>query len=72
MHSFIAPSGRTYLHSGNFTGDIEVQVDTTHQGGLVAIPFEDIRAIYLESLRRQEIEELEAAEYHELETRFMP
>jgi hypothetical protein len=46
VHSFQAPSGRTYLHNGDFSGDIELpEVPGWIEEG-AAIPFEDIKALY--------------------------
>lgn len=67
MHSFPAPSGIVYLHNGDFSGSILIPDEEIQQfalqkayGGL-HIPFEDIRAIYLEYLRRSKISALEQA-----------
>jgi hypothetical protein len=60
MHSFEAPSGTTYHHNGDFSGNI-VMDGEDRLGGDIEIPFEDIRALYLESLRRSKISALEQA-----------
>lgn len=64
MHSFEAPSGATYYHNDDFSGDVEI---TLNQDTVLGIPFEDIRALYLESLRRSKISALEQASYDSLE-----
>lgn len=78
MHSFEAPSYITYHHNGDFSGSVVVTPPDTlsfgliTEGGGIEIPFEDIRALYLESLRRRKITQLEQADFDELEKRFMP
>lgn len=66
MHSFEAPSGATYYHNGDFSGDVLMD------GNQLAIPFEDIRAIYLEYRRQRAIATLVSAEYFELEEKLTP
>jgi hypothetical protein len=77
MHSFNAPSGVTYHHNGDFSGSVILTEEEIMQFGLdgggsgvgngVYIPFEDIRALYLEYLRRSKISALEQASYDFLE-----
>jgi hypothetical protein len=64
MHSFDAPSGATYFHNGDFSGDVELILN---QDTTLGIPFEDIRALYLEYLKRSKISALEQASHDFLE-----
>jgi len=65
-HTFVGPSGAIYHHNGDFSGDVEVEVEHTHQGGLVSIPFEDMKALVFEYLRQQIIARVEDADYRGL------
>lgn len=68
MHSFDAPSGRSYFHNSDFDGDITFLGDSNSVTERpFDIPFEDIRALYLEYLRRSKISALEQASYDFLE-----
>lgn len=51
-HTFIGPSGATYFHNGDFSGNISLADSDS-------MPFEDLKALYLESLRVQAIDEAE-------------
>ena len=65
MHSFNAPSGRTYHHNGDFSGavkfDAQVEMMSPTSAGLawVEVPFEDLRALVAEYARRERISRLE-------------
>lgn len=62
MHSFTAPSGRTYLHNGDFSGDVTVALplDVVRGDSLIAsIPMADLVALVAEKIRRERISELE-------------
>jgi hypothetical protein len=71
MHSFTGPSGNQYHHNGDYSGEVSVDASAVadeHSSSLVSIPFEDIRALYLEYTRSRLISELESASYDDLET----
>jgi hypothetical protein len=63
------PNGRVFLHNGDFSGDLEINVhpaeleelDTEDGTQLfrLAIPFEDIKAIVADYVRRVRTVELE-------------
>lgn len=56
MHSFNAPSGTTFHHNGDFSGFIEYE---DSKGGYATLPFEDMKALVAEYVRRERISRLE-------------
>lgn len=65
MHSFDAPSGRTYHHNGDFSGDVVFTQSTTEDGSLedvdveVEVPFADLKALVAQHVRNVRIEWIE-------------
>lgn len=57
MHSFTAPSGRTYFHNGDFSGDVQFEAAP---GYGVGIPFADLKALVAEYVRQGRISALES------------
>lgn len=60
MHDFEAPSGITYHHNSDFSSNVIMEGED-RLGKNIEIPFGDIRALYLEYLRRSKISALEQA-----------
>jgi hypothetical protein len=70
MHSFDAPSGRTYHHNGDFSGDVRlittVEVLTDDRQSFVQketeidIPFADLAALVAEYVRRERASALDS------------
>lgn len=71
MHSFDAPSGVTYFHHGDLSGNVEVTLPVAHGGASferdghhvapVEIPAADLKALVAEWLRNEKIARLENA-----------
>lgn len=72
-HSFTGPSGRSYTHNGDFSGDIrfdhEIEVPCYNSGSLyihrtvvgVRIASEDVKALAAQYVRNTQIAKLEQA-----------
>jgi len=58
MHSFDAPSGATYFHNGDFSGDVEFIVGENLYTE-VKIPFTDLKALVAKYVRNARVEWLE-------------
>jgi len=62
MHSFEAPSGTTYSHNGDFSGDVQfttLNADLRGTVSTVVVPFDDFKALVAEYVRRKKIESVE-------------
>lgn len=67
MRTTILPSGRTALHNGDFSGDVEIrQYDKNYDYASVTLPFEDLVALVAECVRDKAIAALEQADPHEI------
>lgn len=56
MRSFEGPTGRTYLHNSDFSGDVLIPAESQDKWGTdIAIPFADMVALVAEFLREKEI-----------------
>lgn len=69
MHSFTAPSGRTYHHNGDFSGGVKVPVGEMPVSGFTIyedIPMADLVALVASMIRRQKIREIEDMDDAEL------
>lgn len=53
-HTFVAKSGNYYFHNGDFSGDISLPVPVDK------IPFEDLKELVGEFVRRQGMSYMEA------------
>lgn len=68
MHSFDAPSGRTYFHDGDMSPGSDVLFHQTVRGqeATVYVPMADILALAAQHVRSREIARLEEASDEEL------
>jgi hypothetical protein len=68
MHSFDAPSGATYHHNGDFSGNVEFTVTAMDRvNGVKAVPFADLKALVAQHVRNVRIEAIENGDDYSLD-----
>jgi hypothetical protein len=66
-HTTKAAQGTTFLHNGDYSGDVQIMRGHISQGAILAVPFADLRELVFDYLRGLRIERVEQATDDEFE-----